>query len=220
MALSHLVRVRNRRVVYLAFLLAAGVAGAAEVNVIGLTAGKAVVVIDGGKPRTMRAGEESPEGVKLISASTESALFEINGRRRTLTIGSSISVASATGGRSVTLAADGAGHFITTGYVNGAPVRFMVDTGASLVTLSVSEAKRAGVNYLSGVRGYTVTANGRVPAYKVKLDTVKIGDVTLNNLDGVVLEGNALPIGLLGMSFLNRMEMKRDGSTMTLIKRY
>ena len=63
------------------------------------------------------------------------------------------------------------------------------------------------------------TANGVVPAYRVKLDEVRLGDISLNNVDGVVTIGSQ-PIVLLGMSFLNRMEMKRDGETMTLKKRF
>jgi aspartyl protease family protein len=66
----------------------------------------------------------------------------------------------------------------------------------------------------------TQTANGAIPAYTVKIDTLQVGEVTLNNVDAVVIEGGKLPIALLGMSFLNRMEMKRDGQTMTLIRRY
>jgi aspartyl protease family protein len=67
---------------------------------------------------------------------------------------------------------------------------------------------------------FSATANGVVPAYKVKLDEVRIGDIVLNNVDALVHAGDNLPIALLGMSFLNRMEMKRDGDKMVLTKRY
>jgi aspartyl protease family protein len=76
------------------------------------------------------------------------------------------------------------------------------------------------VNYLSGARSLTQTANGVVPVYAVKLDTLRVGDITVNNVDASIIEGDRLPIGLLGMSFLNRMEMKRDGTTLTLIRRF
>ena len=95
--------------------------------------------------------------------------------------------------------------------VNGVSLRFLVDTGASSVVLSSADARRAGVSYLAGTRALTQTANGVVPVYSVKLDTLRIGDITLNNVDAAVIEGDALPFALLGMSFLNRMEMKRDG---------
>lgn len=205
------------------FLLLPLAASAADVNVIGLFNGKAVLVIDRGKPRTMAAGETSPEGVKLISATSEAAVVEIGGRRQTLAPGQNAYIAAArpnSGTDSVTLTADARGHFITTGTINGNTIQFLVDTGATAVTLSSSDARRLGINYLAGARAYTQTANGIVPVYKVKLDAIRVGDVTANNVDAAVIEGDALPVALLGMSFLSRMEMKRDGLTMTLIKRY
>mgnify|MGYP001566123485 FL=1 len=99
-------------------------------------------------------------------------------------------------------------------------MRFLVDTGATLVSLAASEAKRLGINYLQGVRGRIQTANGVATAYRVKLDTVRIGDITINNVDAVVGENDAMGVSLLGMSFLNRMEMKRDGQSMTLTRRF
>ena len=203
------------------FLLPA-VAAAADINVMALTAGKAVVIIGKGKPRAMVVGQVSPEGVKLISATAESATFEANGRRQTLGLGQSISVGDGpASAQSATLIADSGGHFLTPAEVNGISMRFMVDTGASLVTISSGDAKRAGINYLAGQRAMLQTANGTTPAYRVKLDTVRLGEITLNNVDGVVVEGNVMGAhGLLGLSFLNRLNMRRDGSTMTLTRSF
>jgi aspartyl protease family protein len=99
-------------------------------------------------------------------------------------------------------------------------VQFLVDTGATTITLPSAEARRLDINYLGGQRGYTQTANGRAAAYRVSLDTVKIGDITLHAVEAIVLEGDGLKIALLGMSFLNRTEMRRDGQALTLIRRY
>jgi aspartyl protease family protein len=99
-------------------------------------------------------------------------------------------------------------------------LRFLVDTGATAVVLSSADARRSGVNYLAGTRSFTQTANGVIPVYNVKIDTIRVGDITLNNVDAAVIEGDRLPIALLGMSFLNRMEMRREGTTMTLIRKY
>jgi aspartyl protease family protein len=214
----------DRILVGIALLLAAGLSAAADITVIGLTSGRAVVVVDGSKPRTMRVGETTPEGVKLVEATSESATFEVKGRRQTLPLGYHGTVAGsqprASGTGSVALIADSRGHFVTTGNVNGMPLRFLVDTGASVIALSVDDAKRAGVNYLAGSRGQVQTANGIATVYLVKLDAVKVGEILLNNVDAAVIDGNKLPIALLGMSFLNRMEMKRAGDTLTLIQRY
>jgi aspartyl protease family protein len=129
-------------------------------------------------------------------------------------------VAAPIRGNSVTLTADGRGHFVTTGTVNGTSVRFLVDTGATSVVLSSADAQRVGIKYLDAPRTVSQTANGPVMVYRVKLDTLKVGDIEISNVDAIVAEGDRLPIALLGMSFLNRMEMRREGQTMTLINRF
>jgi len=210
----------------LLFLLVCVPALAADVNLNGIIGTKALLVIDGAKPRWLSAGETSPEGIKLMSIGADSAVFELSGQRQTIKLGQSerlavgSAAASPSAGKSVTLIADGRGHFVTTGQINGSPVRFLVDTGASFISLASGEAKRLGINYLEGQRAYMSTANGVVATYKVKLDEVRLSDVTLNNVDGMVHADNSLPVVLLGMSFLNRMEMTRDGDKMVLTKRF
>ena len=206
-------------------LMAAGAALAADVNLNGVLGNKALVVIDGGKPHWLAVGETTPEGIKLISVSGDSAVVELGGKRQTLQMGqierlTGGDASASSGSQKVTLTADGQGHFITLGRINGVTVRMIVDTGASFVSISGTEAKRLGIDYTTGQKAFTSTANGVVPSYRVKLDEVRVGDVTLNNVDGMVQVGDSLPIVLLGMSFLNRMEMKRDGETMTLTKRF
>ena len=193
---------------------------ATDVNVVGLFSSKAVVSIDGAQPRTLGVGQRSPEGVLLVGVDRDTATFEIDGKRRALKMGQAYASTGGGGaGNSVTLKADAQGHFLADGQVNGGTVRFLVDTGATAVALPAAEAKRLGINYLRGERGFVQTANGAAPAYRVKLDTVRLGDITLNNIDAIVLEGG-LAMPLLGMTFLNRTEMKRDGETMVLTKRF
>jgi aspartyl protease family protein len=215
---------RHLSAILLALLLAPGIAAAADVTVVGLFANKAVVVINGGKPRTLSVGQTTPEGVRLISADSESATFEIDGKRETLTPGQGGAVARSappvSGRKKVVLTADSRGHFFATGTINGVSTRFMVDTGATTIALSSAEAKRTGVNYLAGRRVLTQTANGIVPVYRVRLDAVDIGGIKLSNIDAIVIEGDRLPVALLGMSFLNRMEMRREGDVLMLIQRY
>lgn len=194
-------------------------AAAADVTLVGLIGGKAIVVIDGGAPRTLAAGQKTAEGVLLLGTEKDAASFEIDGKKKTLRMGQAFSGASRGGRQNVTLAADARGHFFTLGSINGGSVRFLVDTGATLVTLPVAEAKRLGINYLQGQRGQMHTANGVTQTYRVKLDSVRVGDVEISNVDAVVSE-SPMGIILLGMSFLNRMEMQRDGHSMTLTKRF
>jgi len=207
-------------------LLASLQVQAADISVTALFGGKAQLVIDGGKPRILSTGQTSPEGVKLISADSKGAVIEFQGKRRNLALGSGMRIggadlsAGSTSGASVTLTADAQGHYQTLGQVNGGTVNFLVDTGATSIALPSADARRLGINYLNGQRGFTQTANGRAAAYRVTLDTVKVGDITLHAVEAVVLEGDGLKIALLGMSFLNRTEMKRDGQALTLIRRY
>ena len=205
------------------FLSLCGAAVAADVNLNGIVGTKALVVIDNGKPHWLAAGETSPEGVKLISVGSDSAVIVMDGKRETLTMGQSVRLgggARPSGAQSATLWPDARGHFVATGAINGIAVRFLVDTGATQVSLSNSEAKRLGINYIAGQKTLTSTANGVVPTYRVKLVEVRVGDIVLNNVDGTVHVGDNLPIVLLGMSFLNRMDMKRDGEKMVLTKRF
>ena len=197
---------------------------AADINLIGIFGAKATLMVDGGKPRTLGIGETSLEKIRLLSIGVDSAVVEIDGKRETLHLGNQrIAATRGDGGtQRVVLAGDAKGHYITTATVNGVSMQFLVDTGATSVTISADDAKRANVRYTAADRGAMQTANGVVGAYRVKFDTVKLGDITLNNVDGIVMEGNSLGgrFGLLGMSFLSRTEMKRDGDTMTLTKRY
>lgn len=212
------------RTIGCALLFAALHAQAADISVNALFGGKAQISVNGGKPVMLSVGQTSPEGVKLVSADSSAAVIEFQGKRQTLTTGGSgrFGGASSAGSSSgsVTLTADTQGHYQTLGQINGGTVQFLVDTGATAISMSSTRARQLGINYLGGQRGYTQTANGRAAAYRITLDTVKVGDITLHNVDAVVLEGDALPVVLLGMSFLSRTEMKRDGQSLTLVKRF
>ena len=196
-------------------------AWAADVSVVALFPGKAMLIIDKAKPRTLRAGETFA-GVTLVGANSEEAVISINGKSQRLRIGEGIYSALSVQSDHATaiLASDRNGHFVSSGSVNGSAVQFLVDTGATMVSMSVADAKHAGVNYLAGARLYLQTANGVVPGYGVKLAKVTLGDITLRDVDGLVSEGGDLPVVLLGMSFLGKLEMRREGDALTLIKRY
>jgi aspartyl protease family protein len=208
-----------RIVAVLIFLLPVA-SWAAEVSVIGLFPNKAVVVIDGGAPRVLTAGQKPVDGVSLVSTDRDTATLLIDGQQKTLRIGQHHGAAPAAAAQSATLTADAQGHFVVDGQINGGPVRFLVDTGATAVSLSAGDAGRLGIDYKKGQPGLMGTANGAALAYRVKLDSVRVGDIVVNNVDAAVLEGSQMPFALLGMSFLNRMDMKRAGQTMVLIRRF
>lgn len=199
-------------------LFLAGGALAEEVSLAGVFPGKALLVIDGAAPRALAVGQ-TLGGVKILAVERDSAIVEINGKRSKLVVGEN-PVALGGGERGqIVLAANAQGHYLADGAINGAAVNFLVDTGATSVALSTDVAVRAGIAYTRGTRIGVSTANGTTVAWRVKLDTVTVRGLTLRNVEGVVMPASS-PVVLLGMSFLNRMEMKRDGNNMVLTQRY
>ena len=195
-------------------------AQAADVSMVGVIGSKAAVLaVDGGDPKTVKVGQ-TWKGITVVSVERSQATVEIDGVRRVLRLGAHYRSSEAAPERqSVTLAADARGHFFSEGAINGRPLRFLVDTGATAIALPAADARRLGLDYLKGERGRTNTAGGLVDVYRVRLDRVRLGDIELAGVEAVVIE-RGLDIALLGMSFLNRVEMKREGQTMTLIRRF
>ena len=191
-----------------------------EVALIGVIGNKAAVLsLGGGDPKTVKLGQ-TWSGITVRAVDRESATIEVNGEKRLLHIGQHYRSSAMSSSRgSVTLSADARGHFFADGAVNGVPVRFVVDTGATLVALPRRDADRLGLDYRHAPRGTSRTANGPVPYYALKLDALRVGGIDLHNVDAMVVDGG-LDQALLGMSFLNRVQMQRDGGTMILIQRF
>jgi aspartyl protease family protein len=204
-------------------LLIASVAAHAEsVALVGMLGNKALLVVDGSAPRSVAPGD-THQGVKVISTKGEEALVEQSGKRATLRVGDapvSFGAGNGTGrGTKIVLAAGSGGHFMTAGQINGKAVQFMVDTGATSVAMSALDAERAGIAYKSGQPVLMSTANGMAQGFRVKLNSVRIGDVEVFDVDAVVTP-QAMPYMLLGNSFLTRFQMLRENDQMTLVKRY
>ena len=196
-------------------------AEATDVRLVGLAQNRAILVIDGGRPSMIRVGETGPADVKVLAVTGDEATIEVDGESVVLRLGDQPYAPPVAAKRaSVTLVNNGQGHFFTTGIINGASVRFIVDTGASMVAMGPNDAKRAGIDYMSGEKGYASTANGVAEVHRVRLDTVQIGDIVLHNVEGLVHSSMDMPVVLLGMSFLGRLDMQRQGDTLTLTKRY
>lgn len=192
---------------------------AQDVGLAGIMGSKAMLMINGGEPQAVPIGK-TQDGVKVLSIQEDQVVIEVGGRKRPLRVGQhAVGVANNDGSGKIAMTANAQGHFITMGSVNGTSVRFMVDTGASFIALSPSDARRIGIDLNRGKRGMASTANGNAEFVRVMLDTVRIGDITLHNVEAGIVSSE-MPTALLGMSFLNRMEMQRDGSTMTLRKRF
>jgi aspartyl protease family protein len=203
-------------------LLAGGTAWAQSVALAGLLGSKALIVIDGGQPRSLAVGE-SHQGVKLVSLQGDQVTVEMGGKRQSLRLGGAPasvgSSAEVDSGKQIVLSADSRGHFMAQGQVNGHSASMMVDTGASMVSLSVAQAEQFGLNYKQGRMQAMSTANGVIGSWRVKLASLRVGDVTLYDIDAVVSSG-AMPYVLLGNNFLGRFQMNRNNDQMVLDKRF
>ena len=210
-----------RRHFLAALLLACPAVFCQTVSMSGSLGDKALLMIDGA-PRTVATGA-TVQGVKLVSVTGNDAVVEIKGKRVTVLMGGAqVSLggqASSGGGSQIVLTAGSGGHFMTAGGINGKAVRFMVDTGATSVAMSITDAEHIGLKYRDGQRVFVGTANGAVPAYRVRLAEVRIGDVVVYDVEAMVVPAQ-MEFILLGNSFLTRFQMKRENETMTLSKRF
>ncbi len=202
--------------------LGCGAANAQAVALSGMLGSNALLVIDGGTPKSVAVGDIYL-GVKVISTLANTAVVEVAGSRQTLRVGDSpISVKGKPGASDngkIILHAGSHGHFVSAGQINGQAVQFIVDTGASLVSLSVADAERIGLNYKAGQMVRMNTANGVSQGWRVKLSAVRLGSVDVYEVDAVVSSGG-MPYVLLGNSFLARFQMVRTNDQMVLEKRY
>lgn len=214
----------------IALLLCAAPAQAQSVSLAGRMGPRALLLIDG-QPRTLALGETA-QGVKLLMLDGDSATVVVQNQRLTLSMGAQPAnvgmalpgpaAASANlrdSGQRIVLGASSDGHFQVYGSIGGVSVRFLVDTGATAVSMSQREAERLGLAWRAGKRISMQTANGVAPAWRLSIDRVRIGDVELHQVDAVVSQED-LPVVLLGNSFLNRFRMQRDGDQMVLERRY
>jgi aspartyl protease family protein len=181
---------------------------------------KALLVI-AGRSRTMAVGE-SADGVKLLRWVDDSAELEHQGRVVRLRVGATPAQLGGAlptpAAREAVITAGPGGHFTALGAINGKAVNFMVDTGATLVTLGRDQAERLGIDLSAARTGLTQTANGPVAVQLVVLSTVRVGELELNNV-GAALLPQPMPVVLLGNSFLARLQMRRDNDVMRLERR-
>lgn len=194
---------------------------AQSVVLTGILGSKALLLVDGKPPRSVAAGE-TYFGVKVMSVAGESAVVDVGGQRVTLRMGESPTQVGAKGpggGNRIVLTADSRGHFFTAGRINNQAMQFMVDTGASYISLSVAEADRLGIDYRKGLPVNMSTANGSAQGWRVRLSAVRVGDVQLTELEAVVTPAS-MPFVLLGNNFLTQFQMTRLNDQMVLERRY
>lgn len=223
-------QVRSMKMAWAAVLLAcAGLGGVASpawaqsVAMTGSMGSKALLVVDGGAPKALAAGE-SHRGVKVVAVRADQVTVEVGGKRQNIDLGGApVSIGGGGGGGAgstqIVLTASSGGHFVTSGSINGRATQFMVDTGATSVAMSADEARRLGINFEQGEPGQGSTANGLIPIWRISLKSLRIQDVEVQGVDAVVVP-SGMPHVLLGNSFLTRFQMKRENDMLTLTRRF
>ncbi len=213
-------RPASRRLRLLAALALFGssvAASAQSVSLVGSFGDKALLVIDGAAPKALAAGQ-SQHGVKVERVDDGSALVSVGGQQQVLRVGSSPVNLAGKGAATAVLQALPNGQFVTEGRINGKLVRMMVDTGATMVSLSRSQAIQLGLS-LQGGRPIAVhTANGVVQATQIVLSSVRVGAIERREVPAVI-QDSSLPIVLLGMSFLKHLDLQHSADRLTLTAR-
>ena len=215
----HSTTVRHALAATLLCALAAA-AQAQSVAFSGMLGDKALLVIDG-QARGVAVGS-TVQGVKLVKIDGTQAQVEAGGKVSVLRLGGAAVVAGDTGGggsgQRIVLPAGSGGHYTGLGAINGHPIRFVVDTGATSVAMGADLAGQLGLDYASSTAANTMTANGAVAARRLVLNKVSVGDVTVYNVEAIVVP-QSMPMVLLGNSFLSHFQMHNDSSSLILEKK-
>jgi aspartyl protease family protein len=115
---------------------------------------------------------------------------------------------------------DSLGMYYVKGKINGVATRFLVDTGATFVTLSGNHAKRLKIDYRKGKYSSAQTASAVVPVWQIRLASVSIGGIELKNVEATVIAGEQPFDVLLGNSFLRHTRIQQAGAVLEIEKRY
>lgn len=203
----------------LSFIISSGVAQEEPIIVvIGLSQHVAVLKVNG-KYRVLQVGEISPEGIKLIAADTETAILEREGCQTTYKLSSDLShqQLSSSSTPLVRIQANAQGLYRVAGEINGFPVVFLVDTGATHIAMSSVQAEYLGLlDQVNNEGKSAITAAGPLKTYRIQLQQVKVGTIKLNHLEAVIVEGEYPLDILLGMNFLSQIEIHYEGNLLEL----
>ncbi len=187
-----------------------------SVHVKGLFNKKAAVLIIDGEQVLLKIGR-TKLGVTLIEATSRDAILMIDGKRQRVAlsqqIGGSYKKPAVT---EVRIQSQQGGHHWVQGQINGGSVRFVVDTGATTIAMNLSTARRLGIDYAAGEKAAVSTANGVKEARVVNLNKVTVGSITQYNVLATVSLDDALPVVLLGNSFLSGVDLRTENGVLIL----
>ncbi len=205
----------SKPVLFLSLLSISFIAYAIEdIAVMGLIKNKVILRIDGAH-FTIEKGDSPVKGVQLIDIGKDrkKVTLKVHEAIKSYRLGHGTDTAIAT----VKLPPDPTGVYRTEGKINNKLVTYIIDTGATLVSMNGVIAEELGIDYKNTLKtAKSETANGLVDVYIVSLDSVEIGGIKVNNVEAAVHEGEFPRMVLLGMSFLNQVNMRREGGILSL----
>ncbi|NNE38536.1 MAG: retroviral-like aspartic protease family protein [Gammaproteobacteria bacterium] len=205
-------------ILLLSVLISPAINAEEDITILGLFKNRVIFKFNG-KQYSMSPGDSNIQGIHLISADSEGALFELNGQQHHYSLGGHIgsSFRDSQADKVVTIAPDSQGMYFVNGTINKHHARFVVDTGATLISMNKNEARRFGIDYkLTGQEALTNTASGTETVYVVTLKTVRVGDIELMNITAAVHDSDFPNVILLGNSFLNQVSIQREGKLLQL----
>lgn len=217
------VAVRARRclaALLLAGLLAPAWAQLPDVVLQGVLGNKALLQIDG-RRHLLAVGQTSWQGLTVEQVDRDAVRFTLDGEHYRVELGGPIRGKYAKRKSHVArVYPDTRGMYVAIGSINGFPIEMLLDTGATYVGLDAATALRLGVEYrLEGRPTRVNTAAGEARAMEVVLDSVSLGEITINDVPALVIEGAGPGIPLLGMSFLRRLDVTTRQGAMVLEQR-
>lgn len=196
-------------------LLAVSARSAPAVSVEALLPRMAVLLIDG-RRHTLRQGEQAA-GVTLLAADAQQATLLIDGREHRLGVSDRVSANFAPPARrEVQIARNARMQYLSTASINGRQLEVLVDTGANIVALSAEHAEQLGIDWRAMPTAPVETAGATVLGYLVQLRTVDVGGIRVDNVAATVIEGSLPRIPLLGMSYLQHVQLRERNGVLTL----
>lgn len=216
--LRYIVSMKNAAILVTISLLLLAVQArgqAASVEVQALLGNTAVLMIDG--QRKMLKIGESFAGVTVVSTQSTTATLDINGTRKTLGLSQRVGTRfQERAEKLVTIARDERMQYRTNASINGHSALVLVDTGANMVAISSRQAKAMNIDYSSGIPAKVETASGITDAYGISLRSVSVGEIRVENVPAMVVDGAYPATILLGMSYLQHVKMQEHNGILSL----
>jgi aspartyl protease family protein len=186
-----------------------------EIDVLGLFKDSAIVSVNG-KQVLLKLGTTTKEGISLVSADSRGAVIKVNDELMNLDLSSKISARYTPPAGTTVAIARANNQYRTAGSINGRPVMFLVDTGATVVAMNAKHARGLGLDLRQARAFNATTASGQVKSLQLMVSQMTVGDIKVNNVSVAVLPGDFPVDILLGMSFLRNVEMSQNAGLMLL----